>query len=71
MRETSAEQYQVLGDQPYDKSDDPFGFGDLARDLKRLILASREATPFAIGIEASWGRGKSSLMKQQIGRAHV
>ena len=64
MRETSAEQYQVLGDQPYDKSGDPFGFGDLARDLKRLILASREATPFAIGIEASWGRGKSSLMKQ-------
>jgi CheY-like chemotaxis protein len=64
MRETSGAQLQVLGDQPYDKSGDPFGFGNLARDLKRLVLSSRESTPFAIGIEASWGRGKSSLMKQ-------
>jgi len=64
MRETGGKQFQVLGDQPYDKSGDPFGFGDLARDLKRLVLSSRESTPFAIGIEASWGRGKSSLMKQ-------
>jgi CheY-like chemotaxis protein len=64
MRETGGKQFQVLGDQPYDKSGDPFGFGDLARDLKRLVLSSRDSTPFAIGIEASWGRGKSSLMKQ-------
>jgi CheY-like chemotaxis protein len=64
MRETGGRQFQVLGDQPYDKSGDPFGFGNLARDLKRLVLSSRESTPFAIGIEASWGRGKSSLMKQ-------
>jgi CheY-like chemotaxis protein len=54
----------VLGDQPYSEKDDPFGFADLAEELRTLILASRKSTPFTIGIEASWGRGKSSLMAQ-------
>jgi CheY-like chemotaxis protein len=59
-----AREFRVLGDQPYSGEDDPFGFAGLARDLKTLILASRASTPFTIGIEASWGRGKSSLMAQ-------
>ena len=54
----------MLGDQPYCERGDPFNFSRLAGDLKSLILASRNSTPFTIGIEAGWGRGKSSLMAQ-------
>ena len=54
----------MLGDQPYCKGADPFNFSRIAGDLKSLILASRNSTPFTIGIEAGWGRGKSSLMAQ-------
>jgi CheY-like chemotaxis protein len=56
--------YKLLGDQPYVGDDDPFGFVAIADELATLILRSRRATPFTIGIEASWGRGKSSLMGQ-------
>jgi hypothetical protein len=31
---------------------------------RRLILNSRASTPFTTGIEAPWGAGKSSLMRQ-------
>jgi CheY-like chemotaxis protein len=64
LRSDEAFPYVVLGDQPYTKSEDPFGFAELAGELKRLILSSRGSTPFTLGIEASWGRGKSSLMGQ-------
>jgi CheY-like chemotaxis protein len=57
-----ARAFRVLGDQPYEGEPDPLGFVNLAGQLKSLILASRESTPFTIGIEASWGRGKSTLM---------
>ena len=57
-----AQAFRVLGDQPYDGGTDPLGFADLAQQLKSLILASRGSTPFTIGVEASWGRGKSTLM---------
>jgi CheY-like chemotaxis protein len=54
--------FRVLGDQPYDGGTDALGFANLAQQLKSLILASRGSTPFTIGVEASWGRGKSTLM---------
>jgi CheY-like chemotaxis protein len=56
--------FRLLGDQPYCEPQDPFNFSAVASDLKSLILSSRKSTPFTIGIEASWGRGKSSLMAQ-------
>jgi CheY-like chemotaxis protein len=61
---TERRDFRLLGDQPYSQREDPFDFNALAADLKTLILASRNSTPFTIGIEASWGRGKSSLMAQ-------
>lgn len=64
--ESQKQSYQILGDQPFLGDDDPFGFVAVAHELKNLILRSRDATPFTIGIEASWGRGKSSLMGQLI-----
>jgi len=52
----------LLGDSPYDGGADPLGFDALAEDLAQLILGSRAATPFTLGVEASWGMGKSTLM---------
>ena len=56
--------YRLLGDQPHTRPDDALGFDEIARKLKDLILLSGDSTPFTIGIEASWGRGKSSLMRR-------
>jgi CheY-like chemotaxis protein len=56
--------YRLLGDQPHIRPDDALGFDEIARKLKDLILLSGDSTPFTIGIEASWGRGKSSLMRR-------
>lgn len=61
---TPQSSYILLGDQPYVLEDDPFEFSGVAEELRTLILRSRASTPFTIGIEASWGRGKSSLMGQ-------
>ena len=57
-------EYTVLGDQPYTDDGDPLDFARVAGQLRSLILRSGHSTPFTIGIEASWGRGKSSLMGQ-------
>lgn len=62
LMQTSGNGFCLLGDQPFTAGGDPLGFEELARQLKSVILASRASTPFTIGIEASWGRGKSSLM---------
>ena len=52
----------LLGDSPHEGESDPLGFSVLAEELALLILSSRRATPFTLGIEASWGMGKSTLM---------
>jgi CheY-like chemotaxis protein len=56
--------YRLLGDQPHTQPKDALGLDQIAKKLKELILLSGESTPFTIGIEASWGRGKSSLMRR-------
>lgn len=53
----------LLGDQPYDRPQDPLGFDAIAEELASLILDSRGSTPFTLGIEAAWGMGKSTLMR--------
>lgn len=62
--ETAAETggYRLLSDQPFSDENDPLGFHQLAADLSDLILRARESSPFTLGIEGSWGSGKSSLM---------
>jgi KAP family P-loop domain len=57
-----------LGDEPYAAEGDPLGFDRIANDLCELVLASRDSTPFTLGIEAGWGLGKSSLMARLLGR---
>jgi hypothetical protein len=60
--------FELLGDEPYAADDDPLGFDRIADDLCELVLASRDSTPFTLGIEAGWGLGKSSLMASLLSR---
>jgi CheY-like chemotaxis protein len=60
--------FTLLGDQPEFGSDDPLDFERVATDLTTLILASRDRTPFTVGIKGDWGAGKSSLMRRLDGR---
>ena len=54
--------YRLLGDQPSAEGHDALGFHEAADRLARLVLASRDSSPFAVGIDGGWGSGKSSLM---------
>lgn len=56
----------LLNDQPVGGSDvhDVLGTHAAAVQLAGLIEASRNATPYTLGIDAGWGMGKSSLMLQ-------
>jgi CheY-like chemotaxis protein len=64
--QTSSRQlkFRLLGDQPHVAQKDPLGFDQMASDLTHLIVSSAGSTPFTLGIEASWGAGKSSLMRR-------
>jgi CheY-like chemotaxis protein len=59
---TTEAPYKLLGDKPSEDGHDPLGFEQMARDLAQLIRVSSSSTPFTLGIQASWGEGKSSLM---------
>jgi hypothetical protein len=56
--------FTLLDDQPYTGDGDPLGFEGIAKSLAGLVVASRRATPFTLGIEAGWGTGKSTLMQR-------
>jgi hypothetical protein len=47
-----------------DDETDPLGFEEMAGRLERIIVASRTSAPFTASIEASWGAGKSTLMRR-------
>lgn len=54
--------FVLLGDQPHVAVRDPLGFEEIVKGLAELILGSRGATPFTLGIEGTWGTGKSTLI---------
>jgi CheY-like chemotaxis protein len=58
--------FMLLNDQPVRGSGghDVLGTNAAAMQLAGLIEASRNSTPFTLGIDAGWGMGKSSLMLQ-------
>lgn len=56
-------EYKLLGDQPTAENDS-LGFARIAGDLAELVLSSHASTPFTVGIEGTWGQGKSSLMER-------
>lgn len=61
---TDLHEFVLLGDQPHRGEEDPLEFERIANDLSGILMSSRASTPFTLGIEAGWGRGKSSLMRQ-------
>jgi photosystem II stability/assembly factor-like uncharacterized protein len=62
-----------LTDQPITKvEDDRLGFADLARGLDRYLRNAATRPPLILGLNAPWGRGKSSVMnmlRTQLERA--
>lgn len=54
-------QFNVLKDAPVTE-DDWLGRRAYAEQIASLIMHSRANTPFVIGIDGTWGTGKSSLM---------
>lgn len=54
---------EILHDAPlHDKKTADFHFDDFAATLARLIASPNTETPLAIGINGSWGSGKTSLL---------
>jgi acid phosphatase type 7 len=61
------ETFRILGDLPDRSANDPLGFDETARNLTAIVVSSRAAAPFTLGIEGGWGTGKSSLMARVEG----
>jgi CheY-like chemotaxis protein len=61
----AAVRFVVLNDVPLGEADDDdlLEATQVARSLTDLIIASRNAAPFTLAIDAPWGMGKSSLMR--------
>jgi len=60
--------FTLLGDRPHSGPGDPLGFEEVVEGLATLILDSHGSTPFTLGIEGSWGSGKSTLMAALLDR---
>ncbi|AJT64723.1 hypothetical protein T261_3052 [Streptomyces lydicus] len=56
--------FALLNDEPVaEPGADLLGAGRAAHQLAGLLVASRDATPFTLAVDAGWGMGKSSLMR--------
>lgn len=60
--------YKLLGDGAYQGDNDPLEFHTLADGLVDLLRGAHTSTPMTLGIQAPWGMGKSSLMRQMMRR---
>jgi len=58
------QKYKLLGDGAFQGADDPMDFHVLAKGLVDLLRGAHTSTPMTLGIQAPWGMGKSSLMRQ-------
>ena len=57
--------YVLLNDQPLeDVNEDLLGTDNVAVGIASLLTASRIAAPFVVGLDAGWGMGKSTLLRQ-------
>ncbi|SFD92464.1 CheY chemotaxis protein or a CheY-like REC (receiver) domain [Actinopolyspora alba] len=65
MQPSADDRFVVLNDEPVSENgEDLLGTSDTADRLSDLIVSSRDSTPFTLAIDAGWGMGKSSLMRQ-------
>lgn len=57
--------YLLLNDQPIDDHDaDLLDRSEIARGIAEAIESSRTITPLVMAVDAGWGMGKSSLLRQ-------
>ena len=60
-----AESYFLLNDQPAEHLEgDPLGMTVIAAGIASTLVASLKSSPFVLAIDASWGMGKSTLLRQ-------
>lgn len=62
--------FRVLSDSPALDGPDPLDSEAVARRLEELVVASKDAAPFTVSIEAGWGAGKSTIMRRLERRFH-
>jgi hypothetical protein len=68
MADTS---YTLLNDQPVnDSRGDLLDTGDIAGGIASMLVASRASSPFVLAVDASWGMGKSTLLRQIESHLH-
>ena len=61
----SQDSYFLLNDQPTDHIDgNMLGMADISEGLASILVASLKSSPFVLAIDASWGMGKSTLLRQ-------
>jgi hypothetical protein len=59
------ETFTLLNDQPLDKPDnDLIDSSKVATSIASILNVSRPATPLVVAIDAGWGMGKSTLLRQ-------
>lgn len=57
--------YTLLNDQPVrSRREDLLATGDIAQGIASLLIASRASSPFVLAVDAGWGMGKSTLLRQ-------
>ena len=57
--------YRLLNDQPAERIDgDLLGMTEIAAGVASVLVASITSSPFVLAIDASWGMGKSTLLRQ-------
>ena len=57
--------YFLLNDQPVDEVDgDLLGVADIAEGIASVLVASMRFSPFVLAVDAGWGMGKSTLLRQ-------
>ena len=62
---TALRGYTLLNDQPAGQvEDDPLGMADIAAGIASVLVASMRSSPFVLAVDAGWGMGKSTLLRQ-------
>jgi KAP family P-loop domain len=57
--------YSLLNDQPVSQIDgDLLGTADIAEGIASVLVASTTFSPFVLAVDAGWGMGKSTLLRQ-------
>jgi hypothetical protein len=65
MTGTPHHEYFLLNDQPVARLDDDLlGMTNIAAGIASVIVASMRSSPFVLAVDAGWGMGKSTLLRQ-------